>query len=113
MAWEVVSWACGHNGHIQMYGPLSGRTARQAQEAEQKCFACWLLRQWASGNDPRAGNVDAARAIAEGNGIHISPFALAASGAAALRAEAAELRARAAELERRAAEIETAPAPAV
>lgn len=75
MAWESVTWACGHSGSMQLYGKMSGRYAITAREAGRKCLACWLLERWEAEDDPRAERDDKialARAIAEGKGIRIS-----------------------------------------
>lgn len=74
MAWESATWACGHEGSIQLYGKQSGRDARIASEAGRKCFACWLIEVWKKENDPRALREDRfelAKAIAENKGFRI------------------------------------------
>lgn len=76
MAWMATKWACGHGGQTRQIGPSAKRAARIAFEAGRKCMACWLLEQWEVKNDPRRGNVQMARDIAEGRGIRIIPFCL-------------------------------------
>lgn len=75
MAWEGVSWSCGHRGSMQLYGPGAGRRSRIAYEAGRQCMVCWLPNQWKAKGDPRADRADApelAASIVEGKGIRIS-----------------------------------------
>lgn len=74
MAWESVDWACGHSGSMQLYGKQAGRDSTVAHQAGRKCFACWLLGEWQSKNDPRYNRDDRwdlAVKIAEGKGNRI------------------------------------------
>ena len=74
MAWQKITWACGHEGSMQLYGKHSARDARAASEAGQKCMACWLVQQWDTKNDPRAQREDRyklAADIAENKGKRI------------------------------------------
>lgn len=74
MAWTPVTWACGHSGAMQLYGKYDGREATVAREAGRQCFACWLVAEWESKNDPRAKRPDRyklAAAIAEAKGKRI------------------------------------------
>lgn len=74
MAWETIKWACGHEGSMQLYGKNSGRISRAAYEAGRDCMACWLVKTWEKGDDPRAQREDRyalAAAIAEGKGKRI------------------------------------------
>ena len=74
MAWESVTWACGHTGQMQLYGKISARESRVAYEAGRKCMACWLVERWEAQGDPRAQRTDRyklAAAIAETKGKRI------------------------------------------
>lgn len=74
MAWEDATWACGHEGTIQLFGKHSARNAHIARQAGRVCFACWLIGQWEEKKDPRASRedrFDLAKAIAEGKGVRI------------------------------------------
>jgi hypothetical protein len=74
MAWEKTTWACGHEGAMQLYGKQSGRDATVASQAGRDCMACWLVGQWEKENDPRAKREDRyklAGDIAEGKGKRI------------------------------------------
>jgi hypothetical protein len=75
MAWESVTWACGHEGEMQLYGKQCGRDSRVAYEASRKCLACWLVAQWVEKGDARAARpdrFDLAKDIAGGKNIRIT-----------------------------------------
>ena len=75
MAWESVTWACGHEGRIQLTGPQRNRNATVAREAGKDCMACWLVGQWEATSDPRAARPDRlelAASIAESRGKRIN-----------------------------------------
>jgi len=77
MAWTATEWACGHTGHMQLYGKSSARESRVAWEAGRNCMACWLVEQWEKDKDPRALKEDRyllAAAIAENKGKRIDIF---------------------------------------
>ena len=74
MGWEKTTWACGHEGAMQVYGKQAGRDSAIAAEAGRICLACWLVAQWEESNDPRAQREDRytlAGAIAKGKGKRI------------------------------------------
>jgi len=74
MAWETTTWACGHNGAMQLCGKQSDRDSTVAAAAGRDCMACWLVDQWEKSNDPRAKREDRyklAGDIAEGKGKRI------------------------------------------
>jgi len=72
MAWEKITWACEHQGEMQLYGKNSARNSRAAYEAGRKCMVCWLIDQWNQKADPRAQRDDCfslATAIAKGKSV--------------------------------------------
>ncbi len=74
MAWTPTKWACGHEGHMQLYGKHSARESKVAYEAGRVCMVCWLIDEWAESNDPRSKRDDRmqlAEKIAGGKGIRI------------------------------------------
>lgn len=40
MGWEPITYACGHNEEVQMYGKIADRTARAAAAGRRDCPAC-------------------------------------------------------------------------
>lgn len=65
MAWEKITWACGHEGDMQLYGKQSARDSRVAYESGRKCMACWLVDKWEEDADPRALRTDRYRLAAD------------------------------------------------
>lgn len=58
MAWNEITWACGHEGRMQLYGKSSARKSRLALEAGRQCMVCWLIDRWEAEGDPRASRED-------------------------------------------------------
>ena len=58
MAWTKTTWACGHEGSMQLYGKRAGRESQVAFEVGRQCMACWLVEQWETKNDPGAKRED-------------------------------------------------------
>lgn len=74
MAWNQITWRCGHSGRMQLYGKMSKRESRIAYESGQNCMVCWLIDQWKQKEDPRFNRADCkelAAKIARGKGIEI------------------------------------------
>lgn len=40
MAWHYITYSCGHNGRVQIYGPNRGRPALAQKEADRDCENC-------------------------------------------------------------------------
>jgi len=92
MAWEPVTWACGHAGFMQLRGPQSGRDATVAYESGRQCMACWLVEQWEADDDSRAKREDrfvlaAAIAKAKGKDIQVPACVPVRENMASLQAE--------------------------
>lgn len=68
MAWEKVTWTCGHSGTLKLKGDEKAIAKGVAVASKNKCMACWLVEQWETKNDKRAQQPDRyilAKAIAE------------------------------------------------
>lgn len=78
MAWESITWACGHSGQMQLYGPGKTRRSTLAFQAGRICLACWLAERWQATRDSRFGRADREDLVLDivaGKGIRISDWA--------------------------------------
>lgn len=58
MAWNEITWKCGHTGAIQLFGKHSVREYQIAIEKGKVCPICQLIQKWKKENDPRSKRED-------------------------------------------------------
>lgn len=45
MAWETITYSCGHTGEVQVTGKRADRESKKAWHERQKCKECWRVAQ--------------------------------------------------------------------
>lgn len=59
MAWYPITYRCGHEDRIQIYGPVKDRQWKADRSADRLCRDCWLKEREQKNQKDQAANAEA------------------------------------------------------